>query len=144
MCVMLSILTVGCSGSDDDTGLPIIDIGTEAEGTCLVFTDEVDANVTSLPSVPCIDSHTHEIYAILDSAADTYPGFDALETEAQAACLGAFEPYVGISAFDSSLFYSWLVPTLSSWESESDREIICVLANLNGAPLIGSMRDSAR
>jgi hypothetical protein len=35
-----------------------------------------------------------------------YPGFEALELEAQARCLGEFEEYVGRSAFDSELFYS--------------------------------------
>ena len=54
-----------------------------------------------LPVTGCDDPHTHEIYAVLESAADPYPGFDALEDEAQVACLSAFEPYVGISPFDS-------------------------------------------
>ena len=43
-----------------------------------------------------------------------YPGFEALEADAQAQCLAAFEPYVGINPFDSDLFVSWLVPTLTT------------------------------
>ena len=40
------------------------------------------------------------------------------------------------------LSYTWLVPTLGSWNDEDDREILCVLMNRDGSPLVGSMRDS--
>ena len=57
-------------------------------------------------------------------------------------CLEAFEPFVGTSPFDSALSYSWLVPTLQSWNEEDDREVLCVLMNRDGTPLVGTMRDS--
>jgi hypothetical protein len=110
-------------------------------GTCLAFEADVGPEITDLPVVPCEQSHSHEIFAVvvLDET-DVYPGFEALETTATAACLEHFEPYVGVNAFDSTLFYSWMVPTLTSWDREKDREIICVVGNHNGAPLTGSVK----
>lgn len=131
-----------CSSGDD--GEPVIDLGPTAVGTCLDFDDSIGAEVDRLPEVPCEDPHSHEIFAVKLSAADTYPGFEALEADAQAQCLGAFDEYVGISAFDSELFFSWLVPTLTSWDKENDREIVCVIGEGNGADLVGTVRGIAR
>ena len=101
--------------------------------------------VTELPVVPCEDPHTHEIYSLpVVEDEDVYPGLEALEEFGLTECLAAFEGYVGISAFDSALFYSWIVPTLTSWDQEDDRQVICVIGNANGAPLVGSVQNSQR
>ena len=123
----------------------MIDVGTGAVGTCLDYLDgDIGAEVTELRTIDCAEPHSHEIFAVVVSDATVYPGFEALEETAQARCLAQFEDYVGIGVFDSTLFYSWLVPTLTSWDREDDREIICVLGDGEGAPLVGSMRDSNR
>ena len=140
----------GCSGDDDKR--PATDLGDDGAGVCLDVTDDVGPEIVDLPVVDCDAPHTHEIYAVVESSAETYPGFDALEDEAQVACLTAFEPYVEISPFDSTLFYSWMVPTLASWEDpdlgdggeRGDREIICVLGDRDGEALTGSMRGTGR
>lgn len=133
---------MACSGDDD--GAPVIDLTEDSIGTCLDFGDTIDAEITSLPAVPCGEPHTHEIYAVSFSDSATYPGLEALEADAQAKCLGAFESYVGVSAFDSELFFSWLVPTLNSWDRDDDRQIVCVIGEGNGAPLVGSVRNIGR
>ena len=46
---------------------------------------------------------------------DVCPDLEALGQFAQTECLGTFEPYVGVGAFDSEQFYTWFVPTLDSW-----------------------------
>jgi hypothetical protein len=135
-------LASSCSGDDD--GEPVIGLDDSSVGTCLDFGDSIEAEITELPVVPCGEPHTHEIYAISFSESATYPGLEALEADAAAKCLGEFEDYVGISAFDSELFFSWLVPTLDSWEREGDRQIICVIGEGNGAPLVGSVENIAR
>jgi hypothetical protein len=142
--VAVALVGAACSGDDDGGEPAIIDVGQAAVGVCLDVASDVGAEITELPTVECTELHTHEIFAVVESAESVYPGFEALETEAQAACLAQFEPYVGVNAFDSELFYSWLVPTLNSWEKEDDREIICVVGNGNGAPLIGSVAGSRR
>ncbi len=141
---VLAITLGACSGSDDD-GIdeqPVIDVGETGIGTCLRFDDTVGAEVTELPTVGCGEPHTHEIYAVFESAEAVYPGFEALEDVALTQCLDAFDDYVGISPFESSLVYSWLVPTLNSWNQEDDRESICVVSTSNGAPLDRPVRDS--
>jgi len=137
----VAVLATSCSRDDGES---VIDLPPTTIGTCVDFGDTIGADVTELPEVPCEDPHTHEIYAIKVVDADTYPGFDALEADAQAQCLGAFDDYVGISAFDSELFFSWLVPTLTSWDKYDDRQIICLIGEDNGAPLVGSVRNINR
>jgi len=141
--VLTASVIAGCSGNNDDEA-GVVNVGEQAVGTCLDFAPDVGAEVTELPTISCDLPHSHEIFAIKLSAAKVYPGFDALETEAQVACLGEFEPFVGINAFDSELFFSWLVPSLTSWDREDDREIICVVGNGNGAPLVGTVRGAQR
>lgn len=140
-----ALALTACSGSDGDDGIdeqPVIDVGEAGIGTCLSFGDEIGAEVSELPVVDCNLAHTHEIFEVVINGDDLYPGFDALEESALTACLGAFEDYVGVSPFDSSLLYSWLVPTLDSWNREGDRETICVVGAGNGSPLTTSLRGS--
>jgi hypothetical protein len=141
----VSVALTACSGSDADTAIdkqPVTELGQSGVGTCLQFDDEVGEEVTGLPVTACNVAHSHEIYAVVTSGEAVYPGFDALEETALRVCLGAFEPYIGISPFDSSLIYSWLVPTLDSWDQEEDRETLCVAANFDGLALTESLRDS--
>lgn len=136
-------MSSACKSSDDGADR-VIDLDSNAPGTCLQFADDVGPEITKLPIVDCATPHSHEIFAIVLSQDKVYPGFDALESAAQAQCLAHFEGYVGISAFDSSLFYSWIVPTLATWDRNDDRQTICVIGNSNGAPLVGSVRNSDR
>jgi hypothetical protein len=140
----VAVLALPVAGCSDDDGSPVLDLGAEAVGRCLQVDESIGAEVTELPEVPCEEPHTHEIYAVVVSSESVYPGFEALEETAQARCLAEFEDFVGISAFDSELFYSWLVPTLTSWDREDDREIVCVVGAKDGAPLVGSVRGSNR
>lgn len=134
-----------CSGDDDDRPeLPVVDVGQDLVGTCLAFPADVTDEVESLPSIDCAEPHSHEVFAVVESRSSNYPGLEALEAEAQVACLDAFEAYVGINPFDSKLFADWLVPTLTSWDRSDDREIICVAGNLDGRPLEASIAGSAR
>ena len=144
------LLTVGgCSGDDDDDGaaseaVPVLDVGTGADASrCLLVDEDLPPEVTELPVVPCAEFHTHEVYAVVVyDEEDVYPGLAALEAFAERKCLGEFESFVGISAFDSSLVFSWLVPSLNGWTDEEDRDVLCVLADGEGRQLTRSMRDS--
>jgi hypothetical protein len=139
--IAVIVAVPACSG---DLGEAVIDVGDDVVGSCLDFGDTIGEEVTSLPVVDCTDEHTHQVFAVEIVNGDTYPGFEALEAEAQALCLTPFEEFIGVSAFDSELFYSWLVPTLNSWERDDDREVICVVGENDGAPLTGSLEGAAR
>lgn len=149
---LAAVVVAGCS--DDEAADPtqpnaqeVLEVSVDAErGTCMQVDEEFPPEVEELPIIACDQPHTHEIYATVIGGedGDVYPGLNGLETIAQTECLTAFDEFVGISAFDSTLSFSWLVPTLDGWNDESDREILCVLQDAQGAPLIGTMRDSKR
>jgi hypothetical protein len=141
--LVAGLVLAGAACSDDDES-PVVDLQPESVGVCLDFPDDVGEQVTELPEVECGVGHTHEIIALVNSESDVYPGFEALEAEAQGVCLAEFEPYVGINPFDSDLFVSWLVPTLTTWDRDDDRQIVCVVGNANGAELVGTVENSAR
>ena len=147
---MLTVVAVGCSDSDgppEPEPEDAVDATAEQIGECLRFDEAIDATVEELPYIACTEPHTHEIYAVKEyPEGEVYPGFDSLEDDARLACLGAFDAYVGRSAFDSSLFYSWLVPTLDGWNDEDvkDRITLCVLGAGDGSMLAESMKGSNR
>lgn len=131
----------GCSKKSDGTG--VLDLDTKGPGTCIDAPDDLGETVKRLPTVPCTTPHTHELYSVVDyDEGDVFPGLEALDAFAQRVCLRDFEPYVGTSSFDSSLTFSWLTPTLGSWNNHDDRAILCVLTDFSGAPLTGSMKDA--
>jgi hypothetical protein len=143
---VLTVVVAGCSG--DDPSKPVSkDPVKQATylGACLRFSPGQDPKVTTLPTIDCAQAHTHEVYALLTSdKTEVYPGFDVLETRARIGCVEEFEKYVGIGAFDSLLFYTWLVPTIDGWNDPEapDRETLCMLGARNGEPLKGSQKGS--
>ena len=138
-----ALVLVGSACSDDDES-PIVDLEPKSVGVCLEFPEDTGPEITELPVVECGVAHSHEIIAIVESESTVYPGFEALEAEAQTACLAEFQPYVGINPFDSELFVTWLVPTLTTWDRDDDRQIVCLVGNGNGADLVGTVEDSKR
>jgi hypothetical protein len=145
--VLLLLLAAACNDDDDANPdvdeQPVLEVDTStAEPVCMQVDESFPAEVERLPIIDCAKPHTHEIYATVESTEDVFPGVEALGDTAEVRCLAAFEPFVGTSPFDSVLSYTWLVPTLGSWNDEDDREILCVLMNRDGSPLVGSMRDS--
>lgn len=136
----------GCSGDDDTatTEVPVLAADDTLIGACLAFEPDTGATITAYPRVDCAQPHSHEVFAVVDSKERNYPGFEALEAEAQVACMTEFEPYVGVDPFDSELFYEWIVPTLDSWDRADDRQIVCVAGNHDGAPLTAPVHGSRR
>lgn len=142
---MAALALAACSGGDDTADTPVLDLGDEGPGTCLDVTDDLGAEVTKLPVIDCDLPHTDEIYAVVDyDVNDVFPGLEALETFAQQVCVREFEPYVGVSAFDSTLNFTYLTPTLGSWNDHDDRAVLCVLRDGGSATLTGSMQGTAR
>ncbi|MEQ1700210.1 MAG: septum formation family protein [Ilumatobacteraceae bacterium] len=140
--IAVAALLGACSGDD---GAPVLDLADKGEGTCLVAAADLGPEVTNIPTIDCAKEHTHELYAVVPyEESDVFPGLAALDTFAERECIARFEPYVGVSAFDSSLSFSWLVPTLASWNNNDDRDILCVVGLFDGNTLTESVRDSRR
>lgn len=149
---LASTMVIGCSddGDADPTkpaAEPVLEVSVDDDqGTCMLVTPTLPPQVDELPLIGCELEHTHEIYQTVVAAepGEVYPGLAALESIAQTECLTEFDRFVGISAFDSTLTYTWLLPTLDGWNDEDDREILCVLQNKDGSALVGSMKQTKR
>lgn len=139
---LLAILAgAGCSNDDDGAG--VLELAKDGPGTCLDVPDKLGETVDKLPTIECSKPHTHEIYAVVKyDKGDVFPGLEELNKFSEQACVGAFEPYVGISSFDSKLTFSWLTPTLGSWNNHDDRSVLCVLTNFNAEKLDKSMKSA--
>lgn len=143
----LALLTLGPSlagcglfgGGDDETSV------FDAEpGMCFQAPDQVEAQVDELDEVSCSEPHDQEAYAVVPytSDDDAYPGDDELAAFADGRCAQEFRDYVGIDYLDSSLYFTYLVPSPRSWEQD-DRDVLCLVTNA-GKPLEGSVKGSER
>jgi hypothetical protein len=122
-------------------------------GDCVETGEELEVDVASLRGVPCAQTHTHEVFGVVDLesvASDdddrfadgaAYPGEGPLEDEAKRVCVDEFASYVGVDYADSSLFFTYLVPSVRSWQEDDDRDVVC-LAMRSGEPMQGSVRGS--
>jgi len=141
--LLATLVLGGCSGGKGGTS--VLALAKSGPGTCLSVPDTLGSEVKRLPVVDCAQPHTHEIYSVVAWDKGTvFPGVEALDAYAEQVCVRDFEPWVGVSTFDSSLTFTWLTPTLDSWNNHKDYKILCVLADTDAAPLTGSMKNSHR
>jgi hypothetical protein len=102
----------------------------------------IHAELSSVKVVACREPHTQEVFALVSdsSAGDNYPGDTALRSFADGQCLQRFAPYVGVDYRDSSLFYTYLLPSVRSWAAK-DRTVVCVITT-TGQKLTSSVKGS--
>jgi hypothetical protein len=116
-------------------------------GQCFAAQQEVQAEIATLEAIPCDGPHRQEAYAIVGYEppagvqGDAFPGDANLKSYADAKCAEQFEKYVGISYLDSSLFFTYLLPSARGWEQSDDRSVIC-FATTTGPELTTSVRES--
>lgn len=146
---VVPLVVSGCSflgiGSSSKPSVPAYDASVFhlSAGDCIVPPTSIQAQVSKLKVVNCHEAHTQEVFALIkDNAGSDYPGAAALESFANAGCLQHFQPYVGVAYEDSSLFYTYLLPSVRSW-TEEDRTVVCVITT-TGQPLTSSVRGSKR
>lgn len=132
-------------GDDESDGVSVFSIEPEQ---CFEGPGDVKAQLSELTEVDCSEAHAHEAYAVIEyrpaegEAPDVYPGDDALTKFADGACAGAFGDYVGVDYLDSSLFYTFLLPSARSWDDD-DRSVVCFVTTA-GEPLQESVQGSKR
>ncbi len=122
-------------------------------GQCFQAPSKVQAELSSLQRTACTSPHTREAYAVVPYAAAEsasggatggttgYPGSDALSSFAKGACAQRYRGYVGVDYLDSSLFFTYLFPSVRSWEQDDDRKIICFVTT-TGRKLTASVKGS--
>ncbi|TDX81096.1 putative regulator of septum formation [Rathayibacter sp. PhB151] len=152
----LALGLTGCSGINsmmggetrDDTSGEIVDGGTTdvfqlRVGDCL--NDELSetaTEVTDVPTVPCSDAHSYEVFQNITMAeADEYPGETATTEQADSECQAAFEGFVGLSYEESQYDFSYYYPTQESWDG-GDRVINCLITDPAG-PSTGTLSGAA-
>lgn len=142
-CSLISQFTGGDTATRDDSGEVIegndsTDVFTIQVGDCL---NDATASETveTIPTVPCSEPHDSEVYFSLMLDGDAFPGSDAVKAEADAACLDAFAGFAGVEYSDSLYFYSYYIPTESSWAG-GDREILCTIFDEAGQ-VTGSLQN---
>ena len=145
---VIPLILGGCSFLGIGSSKPSLPARTDSVfhlsvGDCIVPPTSIQAEISTLKVVSCHEVHTQEVFALIkDNAGSNYPGAAALQTFANAGCLQKFEPYVGVDYEDSSLFYTYLLPSVRSWTQE-DRTVVCIITT-TGQPLTASVRGSKR
>ncbi len=102
---------------------------------------EVSEDILTVPIVDCVDPHDNEVFAIFDAEGVELPVESQFEAEAIFRCTPLFEEYVGASYETSRLDFWWAFPQVADWAS-GDREMMCVLVDMNLEKLTGSMKNS--
>ena len=100
--------------------------------------------VETLSAVPCADPHQTEAYHEIEIEGDEFPGVAAVEEQADAACLGAFEPFVGAPYDTSVLDFTYLAPTEASWDQIDDRLVSCLIFDGENPEVTGTLEGAAR
>jgi hypothetical protein len=109
----------------------------------------VKAELSDLSRTSCKVAHTQEAYATVGftnadgTQASAYPGSSQLTTFAQGACAQRFTSYVGVDYLDSSLYFTYLLPSARSWEQNDDHNVICFVTT-TGSPLTASVKGSKK
>ncbi|MEZ5411521.1 MAG: septum formation family protein [Acidimicrobiales bacterium] len=130
----------GCSGGPDEAeredGAIVspgaVDVFGVRVGDCLDLeaSEATAAQITDLAAVPCAQPHRHEVFHVGEvTGFDVYPGPSELSSASDGMCLGAFEDYVGVPYLDSDVQFTYLYPSLASWQDEEDREVVCILVS---------------
>jgi hypothetical protein len=132
----------GCGGSSKGNGTSVFHV---KAGQCFLPPSKVQAELTSLSRVSCTSGHTQEAYAVVPYTATgsgvtgDYPGDTVLKTYADGVCAQKFSSYVGVDYQDSTLFFTYLLPSARGWQQTHDRDIVCFVTT-TGAVLHKSVK----
>jgi hypothetical protein len=124
-----------------------------AQGDCLndaSADDSIDAiedyddGVYQVRKLDCAQPHKYEVYHLHRASEGDYPGAEAMAALASKVCEAKFQGFVGRAYDDSELDFEVLWPSEDGWNTESDREVVCLLTRMDDSPMLGSMRGSKR
>ena len=136
-CAMLALTVVSScgGGAQRNSSGVVVKVGDCSNSDLSQFVDEVDL-------VPCDKPHALEAYSIITSTATTYPGADALQVFADQSCIDKFFDYVGVELSQSILYYTYVYPSVTSWNNKSDRSVICFIYKATEPLLTKSVKGS--
>lgn len=135
-CATLTALAAcgGASLSRDDSGA-VVSPGPASVfelqvGDCMLSEEgAIVEEVLEIPLVPCSEPHTHEVYGFAEHPEGPYPGAAAIEVFAEQQCVGSYSDYVGVELSESLYYFTYIFPSVSTWNDESDRQIVCFVVS---------------
>ena len=150
--LVLALAATGCGSSEpeaqrDEAGA----VATEGAvdpfdvelGDCVaqpVTTTEEVEEVESVKAVPCGEPHDGEVYAVFDLPDGDFPGDEEVAAAGEERCVKDFETFVGKPYEDSMYDITSLFPTRESWESNDDREYVCIVVAPEGQKATGTLK----
>jgi hypothetical protein len=141
--VVLGALS-GCSLFGHNNTSTVVPVLKAVPGDCVVAPTAITTEIKDLKVVPCTEPHQQEVYALApypvtagSASSAPYPGEAALKAFADGACLDAFAGYVGSDYRDSSLYFTYLLPSARGWQAGEDRDVTCFITTT------GAMRTSS-
>ena len=123
------------SGAQGDSSGVVVKVGDCSNSNLSQTAEKLDL-------VPCDKPHALEAYSIVASTATTYPGADALQVFAEQSCIDKFFDYVGVDLSQSILYYTYVYPSVASWNNKSDRSVICFIYKATEPLLTKSVKGS--
>jgi hypothetical protein len=113
-------------------------------GDCLRFPDAQWEVIVGLPTVPCSEPHTDEVFAVvtLPNGDGDFPGMEAIGAQAEELCLAEFEGFVGLSYEESVLEIGLFPPEEEMW-LDGDRLVVCMVNDPAG-DTTGTLADANR
>jgi len=133
----VALLMAACGG---DGGTSVANL---RPGDC--FDDQPALEIETVELLDCSEPHDLEVYHVGSlGLAGAYPGEEALIEAGFEICEGPlFDAYVGRSYLESELYTDFYRPTAEGW-ADGDDELVCLIFDLDGTKLTGSMRGSGR
>ena len=131
----LTVVSSCGGGAQRNSSGVVVKVGDCSNSDLSQIVDEVDL-------VPCDKPHALEAYSIIASTATTYPGADALQVFADQSCIDKFFDYVGVELSQSILYYTYVYPSVTSWNDKSDRSVICFIYKATEPLLTKSVKGS--
>ena len=105
-------------------------------GDCLAKPPPEDES--SVPTVPCSEPHSHEVFAAVTLPAGDSPGMDAVNTQADELCFAEFNGFVGLSYEESVLMLNiWII------ETSTETVVVCMVYDPAG-DTTGTLADANR
>ena len=113
-------------------------------GDCLRFPDAPWEVIVGLPTVPCSEPHTDEVFAVvtLPNGDGDFPGMEAIGAQAEELCVAEFEGFVGLSYEESVLEIGLFPPEEEMW-LDGDRLVVCMVNDPAG-DTTGTLADANR
>ena len=98
----------------------------------------------TVQTVPCSEPHGEEVFAAADlsDGSGDFPGYEAIDVQAEEFCSAEFEGFVGLPYEDSMLHMYSVSPSEERWDA-GDRVVHCTIYDPAG-DVSGSLRDAER